>query len=60
MSEKKLVRKEGKLLGVCAGVGEYLGMDPTIIRLGFLLLLFGFGTGVLLYIILALIMPKDY
>jgi len=60
MSEKKLVRKEGKLLGVCAGVGEYLGIDPTIIRLGFLLLLFGFGTGVLLYIILALIMPKDY
>jgi phage shock protein C len=60
MSEKKLVRKEGKLLGVCAGVGDYLGIDPTIIRLGFLLLLFGFGTGVLLYIILALIMPKDY
>lgn len=60
MSDKKLVRKEGKLLGVCAGVGDYLGIDPTIIRLGFLLLLFGFGTGVLLYIILALIMPKDY
>jgi phage shock protein C len=60
MSEKKLVRKEGKLLGVCAGVGDYLGIDPTIIRLGFLLLLFGFGTGVLLYIILAVIMPKDY
>ena len=60
MSDKKLVRKEGKVLGVCAGLGEYMNQDPTIIRVGFLLLLFGFGTGILLYLVLALIMPKDY
>jgi phage shock protein C len=60
MSNKKLTRKEGKILGVCAGLGDYLDIDPTVIRLGFLLLVFGLGTGVLLYLILAVVMPKDY
>ncbi|MCF8461136.1 MAG: PspC domain-containing protein [Flavobacteriales bacterium] len=60
MSDKKLTRKEGKILGVCAGLGDYLDIDPTVIRLGFLLLVFGLGTGVLLYLILAVVMPKDY
>lgn len=60
MSDKKLVRKEGKLLGVCAGVGEYMDLDPTLIRLAFVLLFFFAGGGVLLYIILALVMPKAY
>jgi len=60
MSSKKLERKEGKLLGVCAGVGEYMDLDPTVIRLGFVLLFFFAGGGILLYLILALIMPKAY
>ncbi|MBP9153185.1 MAG: PspC domain-containing protein [Flavobacteriales bacterium] len=60
MSDKKLTRKEGKILGVCAGLGDYLDIDPTVIRLGFLLLVFGLGTGVLLYLILAVVMPKAY
>ena len=58
MSEKKLQRKEGKLLGVCAGIAEYMDLDPTIIRLAFVLLFFFAGGGVLLYLILALVMPK--
>jgi len=58
MADKKLKRPEGKIFGVCAGLGDYLDLDPTIIRIGFLLLLFGLGTGVILYLILALIMPK--
>jgi len=60
MSDKKLIRKEGKILGVCAGLGDYLDIDPTIIRIGFLLLVFGLGTGILFYLILALVMPKGY
>lgn len=60
MSNKKLERKQGKILGVCAGLGDYLDLDPTIIRLAFVLLFFFAGGGVLLYIILALIMPKAY
>ena len=60
MSDKKLVRKQGKLLGVCAGLGDYFDLDPTIVRLAFVLLFFFAGGGVLLYLILALIMPKAY
>ena len=46
------------LAGVCGGIGEYLGLDPTIIRIIFLILVFSsFGTMVLIYFILALIMP---
>lgn len=57
---KKLERKKGKFLGVCAGIGDYMELDPTIIRLAFLLLFFFAGGGFLLYLILALVMPKAY
>ena len=60
MSQKKLERKAGKLLGVCAGIADYMDVDSTVIRLAFVLLLFFAGGGVLLYLILALIMPKAY
>lgn len=44
--------------GVCGGIGEYLRWDPTVIRIIFLVLVFSsFGTLVLVYFILALIMP---
>lgn len=57
---KKLERKSGKILGVCAGIGDYMELDPTVVRLGFVLLFFFAGGGILLYLILALIMPKAY
>ena len=60
MSDKKLVRKQGKIFGVCAGLGEYFDLDPTIVRIIFLLLFFFAGGGILLYLILTLIMPKAY
>ncbi|PWN06612.1 PspC domain-containing protein [Rhodohalobacter mucosus] len=44
--------------GVCGGIAEYLGWDSTIIRIIFLILVFSsVGSMVLLYFILALIMP---
>lgn len=47
------------IAGVCGGFGEYLGWDPTIIRIIFLILMFSsFGAMVLIYFILALIMPE--
>ncbi len=48
-----------KLAGVCGGLAEYLEIDPTIIRLVFvLLILSSFGLGIFLYIILAIVMPR--
>jgi phage shock protein C len=60
MSDKKLSRKEGKILGVCAGLGDHFDLDPTIVHIAFILFSFFGGSGILLYLILALIMPKAY
>ncbi len=57
--QKKLQRSaDSKIFGVCGGLGEYFDIDPTIIRIIFLIALVTFGTGLLLYLILALVMPK--
>lgn len=46
------------IAGVCGGIAEYLGWDPTIVRIIFVATTFiGWGSPVLLYFILALIMP---
>ena len=45
------------LAGVCGGIAEYLGCDPTIIRLLFIALSIFVGSGLLLYILAAIIMP---
>jgi phage shock protein PspC (stress-responsive transcriptional regulator) len=47
----RLDKANGKLGGVCAGLAEYLGMDPLIVRLIFVLgTLIGFGSFVILYV----------
>lgn len=58
--KKRLYKiEEGKkLCGVCGGIAEYLDIDPTIVRLLWIILVFCVGTGVLAYIIAAIIMPK--
>jgi phage shock protein C len=57
--KKRLVKKDTKIFGVCSGLGEYFDIDPTVIRVLFLASVLLFGTGVLLYIILAIVMPDD-
>ena len=46
------------ICGVCGGIGEYLNIDPTIIRLLCIALIFGAGSGLLAYIIAAIIIPE--
>ena len=58
---KKLKKSSNKMLaGVCAGIAEYLGWDVTMVRVLYLLLaLFSAGfPGLLIYIILAIVMPE--
>jgi phage shock protein C len=45
--------------GVCGGLGKYLGIDSTIVRLIFLVLMFGNGIGVLIYFILWILLPVE-
>lgn len=57
--EKRLVRKNKKIFGVCGGIADYFALDPTIIRVLFIASVLIFGTGVLLYLVLAIAMPED-
>ncbi len=47
------------IAGVCGGLGKYFSVDPVIVRLVFLLLLFLGGSGFLLYLILWIIVPEE-
>ena len=47
------------IAGVCGGIAEYFGIDPTLVRLGFVALSFMLGGGVLVYILAAIIIPKE-
>ncbi|HBX65830.1 MULTISPECIES: PspC domain-containing protein [Gracilimonas] len=51
-------RTDKMLAGVCGGFAEYLGWDATLVRIIFaLILVSSFGTAVLAYFILAIVMP---
>jgi len=58
---KRLYRSgRNKILGgICGGIGEYLNVDPTIIRLLWLLFVFAGGAGLIFYLIVWLIIPKN-
>ena len=58
---KKLYRSEKNrmIAGVCGGIAEYFNIDPTLVRLGFVALSFMLGGGVLVYILAAIIIPKE-
>ena len=60
METKRLYRsvKNKVICGVCGGIAEYFGVDPTIVRLAFVLLCFGWGSGLLAYIVAAPILPS--
>ena len=56
---RKLVKSQDrKICGVCGGIAEYFGIDPTIVRLVCALAVLFAGTGVLTYIIAALLIPE--
>lgn len=60
--DKKLTRSnDRKLLGVCAGIAEYFDIDPTLIRVLYacITVFTAFFTGIILYIMLALIIPDS-
>lgn len=58
---KKMYRsgKNKVIAGVCGGIGEYLDVDPTIIRLFWILAFFVGGAGFLAYILAWLVIPKN-
>lgn len=59
MVARRLQKSKNRMvLGVAGGVADYFRIDPVIVRIVFILLVFANGLGILLYLILALLLPK--
>ncbi len=62
MSDKKLKRSENKkIFGVCGGLAEYFNLDVVVLRILWLVLtvVTGCAPGIIVYLVMALVMPKD-
>lgn len=61
-TQKRLYRSavDRKICGVCGGLADYFGLDSTLVRLAFVALaVLGFSTGIILYILAAIVMPDE-
>ena len=61
-SEPRRLTRRGTdrvFLGVCAGLGDYFGIDPVLVRVAFVLVSLAGGAGLLAYVVLAIVMPVD-
>lgn len=59
-SKKRLYRStnDSKIFGVCGGLAEYFDIDPTLVRIGWIIFSLVYGSGILAYVICAFCMPK--
>lgn len=62
MSRQFLVNKsEAKVMGVCAGIANYMGWDVSLVRIAFVAAaIFGVGSPILLYLLIGFIAPSTY
>ena len=60
MAEKKIykVEKDKKIFGVCGGVAEYFGIDPTLVRVAWAVLSLAYGFAIIVYLICAFAFPQ--
>lgn len=57
---KRLKKNQNRMIfGVCGALGDYFNIDPTILRILFLLSIVFYGSGLLLYLILAIVIPAN-
>lgn len=49
--------EDGQIMGVCQGIAEYFDIDPSLVRIGFVISVLFVGTGLLFYLILGIILP---
>lgn len=59
--ERKLYKSSSNRMidGVCAGIAEYFNFDPTLIRLAWVIFSVAGGSGIIAYIIAAIIIPRN-
>jgi len=59
MANRLIKSNDKKIFGVCSGLGNYFSIDPTLVRIIFILAFVFMGSGLLLYLILAVAMPSE-
>jgi len=61
MEQKRLVKSNMNrtICGVCGGIGEYLNLDPTVVRVLWIIFACMGGAGLLAYIVAAIIIPEN-
>lgn len=61
MAQKRfyLSQTDKKIAGVCGGLAEYFDIDPLIVRVAFLIIFFCGGSGLMAYLVLWLLAPKE-
>lgn len=60
VKKRLTLSRDKKIAGVCGGIAEWLGVDPTAVRVAYTLLtLFTAFSGVVVYIVLWIVMPKE-
>ena len=61
METKRLTKSDDNrvLCGVCGGIGEYFNIDPTLVRLAWILFCALGGSGIIAYIIAAIVIPRN-
>lgn len=61
MRERRLYRsrQDRRLFGICGGIAEFLRIDSTLVRVGVVVLTICTGVPILIYLLLAMIMPKE-
>lgn len=58
--QKRLTRsRDKKIAGVCGGLANYMDIDPTIVRILFLIIAFAGGAAILAYLIIWLVAPEE-
>lgn len=62
MEQRRLYKSDNRMIcGVCGGIADYFNVDPTLVRLAAVVLAFGWGSGLLAYVVGAIIIPtKPY
>ncbi len=61
MNGKKLYRSrtDRKIAGVCGGLAQYFNVDPTVVRIGMIVLALPGGPSILIYVLLWVVMPEE-
>lgn len=61
MEQKRLYRSKTNyhITGVCGGIAEYFNLDPSLVRLGWVLLTCLGGSGIIAYIVCTVVIPKE-